>query len=219
MEHFSNSDAIAVAKAEMNVWGLTDLGWIFKVDNAKRRHGQCSYVEKRLSVTRNRIEHDSKEEVIYTIRHEIAHALHFEEYVADGRREDFFARRWTGRKYVRKVAPHGAGWKRIALKVGVKKPAASSAGNAQRVAIQPWRMVRVNNGTVTDMETGYHRFPKRMSTRYMRTDKRGTLGKLFLVKKAEWIAYCAGRRTVNELSFYQDQNYAPVANGVQGLIV
>ena len=86
------------------------------------------------------------------------------------------------------------------------------------MVIQPWRLVSVVNGVVKDMETGYHRFPKRLSARYMNADKHGTLGKLFLVKKAEWIAYCAGRRTVTQLSFYQNHNHVPVSNEVQGLV-
>jgi hypothetical protein len=217
MSQFSTySDVVALAIAEMNAWGLVQKGWTFKVDNAKSRHGLCNYNAKRLSISRQRVDHDSKEDVVNTIRHEIAHALHYEEYVDAGKREDFFARRWTGRKWVRKVAPHGAEWKRVARKVGVKAPSASSAGNARKVEIQPWRLVLVNNGQVEDLETGYHRFPKRLSSRYMR-GRKNTLGKLFLIKRDEWVAFMNGRKTVEQLSFYQDLRHAPVSNGIKSL--
>jgi hypothetical protein len=219
MNQFSSfADVIAVATAEMNVWGLVDRGWTFKVDKAKSRHGLCSYKNKRLSITQERIKYDSKEDVVNTIRHEIAHALHYEQYVDEGRKEDFFARRFTGRKWVRKVRPHGVEWKRIASKVGVKNPGSRSKGNAQKMEIQPWRLVFVNNGEVEDLETGFHRFPKNLSKRYMR-GRMECLGKLFLVKKAEWIAFINGKKTVEQLSFYQDLNTAPVSNGVSGLSI
>lgn len=219
MEQFTHAEARAVALAEMTKWGLIDRGWKFLIDNAKTRHGQCSYTEKRISLTRNRIDHDSKEQVVYTIRHEIAHALHLYVYVDAGRREDFYARRWTGRKWVRKVAPHGVEWKGIARKVGVKKPASSSAGNARKNVIQKWRVVLVKNGTVTDTDSGYHRFPKRMSARYYRGRKSETLGNLFLVRGSQWKSYLDGRLSVARMSFYQDLQTAPVSNGIAGLII
>ena len=218
MEHYSYAEAIAVANSKMDTLGLIDAGWKFKVDSAARRHGKCSFSDRVLSVTRNRIDHDSKEDVVNTILHEIAHALHFEEYNNAGRGAEFFARRWTGRKWVRKIAPHGREWKRIAQSIGLKRPEASTKGNAQQNIIQPWRVVRVNNGVVSDTGTGFHRFPKRLSARFLHSDKRGTLGKLFLVKKAEWVAYCAGTLTANQITFYQDQRCAPVSHGVRGMV-
>lgn len=224
MEHFTPSDLIAIAKAEMTQWGLTQRGWKFKVDSAMSRHGKCDYSNSTLSVTRQRITHDSKEEVIYTLRHEIAHALHYEEYVDAGKEHEFFKRvlkynRRMQPSLHRVVKPHGAEWKRIARKVGVKEPKHASKGNARKAIMDKWRVVIVNNGSVTDGEGGYQRFPKRMSSRYMKGRKRATLGKLFLVKGSEWKAYLDGKRTVNQLSFYQDSNYAPVSQGVAGLIV
>lgn len=217
MEQFSSiSDAIAVANAEMQKWGLDSDGWKFKVDNAKRRHGLCSYAHKCLSISRDRIVHDSKEQVISTIRHEIAHALHYEEYAKVGKRAEFFMKKYVRGRWVRKIAPHGREWKRIAAKVGVENPSASSAGNADKAEIQPWRVVLVENGSIKDMEFGYHRFPKQLSNRYMR-NRKNTLGKLFLIKRDEWIAYLNGRMTINDLSFYQDSNYAPVSNGIRSL--
>lgn len=217
----SVSDVIAIAHAEMDAWGLIDTGWTFEIDTRKRSHGYCSYSDrygrntKVVSLSRYHIEHDSKEHVVSTIRHEIAHALHYEEYVQAGREDEFFARRFTGRKWVRKVAPHGAAWKRIARKVGVEAPSASSASNIAKNEIQPWRLVSINNcGDIEDLENGYHRFPKQLSTRYMRGRKHDTLGKMFLVKKAQWVAYINGRLNDSQLSFYQDNRNVPYSKGM-----
>lgn len=49
--------------------------WSFVYDNAKRRAGQCSYVEKEISLSRSLTEICSEDEVLSTILHEIAHAL------------------------------------------------------------------------------------------------------------------------------------------------
>lgn len=140
-------------------------------------------------------------------------------YVDANREEDFFARKWTGKKWVRKVKPHGKEWKRIAITVGVKEPKAASDGNARKIIVKKWRVVIVNNsGTIDDTECGYDRFPKKMSARYMRGRKRETLGKLFLVKGEQWKEYVAGRLPLSSMSFYQDLHAVPVSHGIKGLI-
>jgi hypothetical protein len=220
MEQFTRQETRSVALAEMSKWGLLDRGWKFGIDRATTRNGQCSYSELKLTLTAQRVDHDSKEDVVSTIRHEIAHALHWIEYVDSGREADFFTKRWTGRCWKRIVPPHGAEWKRIAAKVGVENPKYASKSNAPRKTKNyKWSVVLVNGGIVKDLEIGLCRFPKRgMSGKSVR-GHRGSRGKLFLVKATDWSAHLAGRKLISDLAFYQDYNYAPVSNGIAGLLV
>ena len=55
--------------------GLLDLGWHFKMDNAKRRFGVCRYRTKVISISLPLTTLNSEEQVTDTILHEIAHAL------------------------------------------------------------------------------------------------------------------------------------------------
>jgi predicted SprT family Zn-dependent metalloprotease len=50
-------------------------GWTFKFDHSKRRFGRCSYGRKLISLSRPLTLLNSKEKVLDTILHEIAHAL------------------------------------------------------------------------------------------------------------------------------------------------
>lgn len=90
---------VAIAQKEMEKWGLPALGWRFAFDNAKRRLGMCDYKTKTISLSRHmvRLNFDTNlDEIIDTIRHEIAHAL-------------------AGFK-----AGHGSDWKGYAVLVGAK---------------------------------------------------------------------------------------------------
>jgi hypothetical protein len=205
MEQFSNkAHVLIIAQAEMTKWGLDMKGWKFKIDNATSRHGCCDYKALTLSVSSNRITYDSKEDVVNTIRHEIAHALHYEEYNAAGLIYDFFRRNHNGRRIVR---PHGREWKTIARRVGVSDPKSASAGNARKERVMNWRMVIVHaNKTVEDGNHGCTRFLKHMSRRYMTGRKNSTIGKLFLVNGTDWKAVQDGTLCVNDLKFYQQQD-------------
>lgn len=55
--------------------GLLDLGWHFKMDNAKRRFGVCKFRSKTISISIPLTRLNSEEQVTDTILHEIAHAL------------------------------------------------------------------------------------------------------------------------------------------------
>lgn len=213
MEQFSHTETRAIAHAEMSKWGLIDRGWKFVIDHAKSRNGQCSYKDKHISLTTGRIDHDSKEDVVHTIRHEIAHVLHYFEYVDAGRKSEFFARKrqYTRRmqvRLVRIVKPHGEEWKRIARKVGVDKPSYASKSNAPVSTEQKWRVVIVTSSDVQDAGYGRSRFVKQMSCRAIR-GQRNTKGKLHLVNGRDWTAYTLGRKTLGQLAFYQDCPYRP----------
>ena len=201
-EFSSHSDVHAIAIAEMKKWGLISLGWNFAIDTGSR-NGCCNTRTKMLTVTRDRVEYDDKDAVINTIRHEIAHALHYEQYVYAGREGEFYARSLRGRRWVRNVPPHGAEWKRIARKVGVSNPKSASKSNATSQRVTKWRLVIVTNGKIEDAEQGFQRFPKSLSRRYLRGQKNRTLGNLFVVKTTEWNKYLNG--DIREPVLYQDR--------------
>lgn len=58
--------------------GLTELGWRFAFDHAKRRAGRCQYSTKTISLSKHYVALNvatNPEDVLDTILHEIAHAL------------------------------------------------------------------------------------------------------------------------------------------------
>lgn len=55
--------------------GLIAEGWRFRMDDARRRFGCCRYDKKLITVSRHLAALNSRDEVINTIRHEIAHAI------------------------------------------------------------------------------------------------------------------------------------------------
>ena len=71
------------ANKKMKQHGLTDQGWVFELDNSKRRMGVCKYTKKVIGLSKNLCVHATDEKVVDTILHEIAHAL-----VGDGHGHD-----------------------------------------------------------------------------------------------------------------------------------
>ena len=65
--------AIDLATELMNAHGLA--GWRIKLDNARRRAGQCDYANKTISLSRLYVRHADIDHIRDTILHEIAHAL------------------------------------------------------------------------------------------------------------------------------------------------
>lgn len=68
-------EANKIGKELMNKHGLTDLGWKFGMDTAKRRFGVCKYRTKSISISIALTRLNPVEQVTDTILHEIAHAL------------------------------------------------------------------------------------------------------------------------------------------------
>jgi hypothetical protein len=60
---------------------LQDLGWRFRYDNAKKRLGRCFYFKKLITLSTNLVLLNDSDnwQIDDTIRHEIAHAIDFEE--------------------------------------------------------------------------------------------------------------------------------------------
>jgi predicted SprT family Zn-dependent metalloprotease len=67
------AEAAAVAQQLMDIHGLR--GWRFKFDNAKRRFGCCNYRTQTISLSRYVTELNSRDDVIDTVLHDVAHAL------------------------------------------------------------------------------------------------------------------------------------------------
>lgn len=67
--------ALEKMRALLTEHRLTEQGWTVGLDRAKRRLGKCSYSQKRVSLSINHIRFGTDEEVMNTIRHEVAHAI------------------------------------------------------------------------------------------------------------------------------------------------
>lgn len=68
-------EAEVLIQQEMTKHTMHFLGWRFEWDNAKRQFGQCRFGEKIIRMSRVLTELNSREDVLDTILHEIAHAL------------------------------------------------------------------------------------------------------------------------------------------------
>ena len=91
-------DVPHIAQYLLKQHGLSQQGWTFRWDHAKRRAGRCSYSRKTITLSRHFAElnvTDRLGEIIDTILHEIAHAL----------------APWHG---------HDDEWKSVCLKVGAR---------------------------------------------------------------------------------------------------
>ena len=80
MSNLYNSEVRSMARDEMDKWGLREIGWKFEINSTIRKLGYCSYQKQTLYVSSHHIKHDTEEEILDTIRHEIAHALHYQHY-------------------------------------------------------------------------------------------------------------------------------------------
>ena len=96
-----------LAHEEMEKWGLIKLGWSFKYNNRKRALGVCKFRTKSIQISRDLVRLNEHDEILDTIRHEIAHAL------AGG------------------AAGHGPVWKAWAVKVGARPVATADLDQAK----------------------------------------------------------------------------------------
>lgn len=67
-------EAAQLINAELDKHGLREQGWSFEFNNRKRSNGLCNYRNKTIQLSRHFLNRED-EEVLNTIRHEIAHAL------------------------------------------------------------------------------------------------------------------------------------------------
>jgi len=67
------SEALKLARQLLNEYGLENVE--VKLDNAKRRHGQCRHLQKQMSLSRYFINLNEEPQIRNTVLHEIAHFL------------------------------------------------------------------------------------------------------------------------------------------------
>ena len=142
--------------------GLDD--WNFRWDKARRRLGSCNCTKKTISlsayfVALNPEKHD---EILDTIRHELAHALAWKEKKARG---------------------HGKVWKEYCSKLGAKPQSKAPEGAFKNA---PYKYVLRLQGS-NQIIAGYYRRPAfaRNIRKLMLKGQPETLGKLELVRVVE----------------------------------
>lgn len=71
----TSTEALVQTTLLLREHGLEAKGWTVRFDNAKRRAGQCDYLNREISLSRPLMAHRSYDDTVQTITHEIAHAL------------------------------------------------------------------------------------------------------------------------------------------------
>jgi hypothetical protein len=206
MSRFTLSQAKAICEAEMDKYGLLVKGWKFSTDNSKGRHGWMSSKNKVVGLSLSSIKHNDDAEIVDTMRHEIAHALHYEWCVDNGIEYHGYTLKYTRRGKMqrsRNIKPHGREWKRFAAMTGCNGKA-TSKGRAP-ADLTNWRAVVVKNGTVEDTGTGCQRFLVRVKNRYV-SGRKDMMGFMYLVNGSHWLNVTTGKRDVNSLTFYQEKH-------------
>jgi predicted SprT family Zn-dependent metalloprotease len=195
MIHLTESQFKSIAKAEMVKWGLGD--WNFKMDNSCTRLGYCDFNKKIICVSRKHMESDEPAHVIDTIRHEIAHGVH---YLRRG--DDLKKRDWKNGRWVRRIKPHGREWKAIAREVGCT-PKATAKSNARSTSSAAYYMVAVVNDKIEELRP-YLRKPSMSLKGRLLRGRKSTLDKLFFVDGGDFDRYKKGLIGADSLTFYQE---------------
>lgn len=99
-------EATNIANTLLRVHGLTAKGWQFEIHHSSKRVcGKCIFraypPKKKVVLYRTYLKHNPDDQIINTIKHEIAHALAYE-------------------KYGRAGGGHGAAWREMCAVVGIK---------------------------------------------------------------------------------------------------
>jgi predicted SprT family Zn-dependent metalloprotease len=146
------------ARKQMNLHGLNK--WTFVWDTrAVRRYGQCRYHKKEIGITKKLANINTFEESQDVVLHEIAHAL-------------------VGRGH-----GHNEVWRNKCIEIGAKPEQyyqPEDRGGTVKQLKAKYLLVNKNTGEVYKK---YWRKPKAKdwSTRWMRGNKSGTLGKLKVI--------------------------------------
>lgn len=140
--------------------GLTQEGWTFAFDNAKRRLGVCNYTNRQIGLSRYLVVLNEEAQVRETILHEIAHAL-------------------SMIRYGRKAAGHGPLWKKVCEEIGAK-PERCCASDEVTMPRGSYILRHIETGEVF---REYYQKPKRdLSRTWIRGRKEETYGKLEVIQ-------------------------------------
>lgn len=150
--------ADAKTLAELYIEQHLDSSWTFLWNDRETAFGMCSYRDKTIQLSSKLVKFESEDSVEQTILHEIAHAL------TPG----------TG---------HGAMWKAVARRLGVRKPGSSKVAADRKPEDENYLWACVFGD---ELVKGYYRKPNRntianMKTMWIRGRKAETQGKLELV--------------------------------------
>ena len=138
---------------------LNDFGWEFDFNNRKSCVGLCNYVKKTIYLSKPFALINTIEMSRQTIKHEIAHALHF----GDG---------------------HGRQWKATYIALGGNGKVVASVGVDTNMIDFKYVVVDSTTNTIID---GYHRKPKKdFSQCFLIGRKVVTIGKLKIMLAHEY---------------------------------
>lgn len=176
-------DLRKLAREQFDKHGLTSKGWVFDINDGKRRLGVCFYRTKRIEIASYYALHNSDTEVTDTLMHEIAHAL-------------------VGPGY-----GHGAVWRVKARELGAT-PKACNNNPDIITPIGPWQ----SRCTRCDILLSLHRRPKTLDGWICKKCriKFPTIqyvggGQILLAKataiQKKWVAVCGGCAKVFEKPF------------------
>lgn len=141
------------ARFEMYKWGLHDWDFAFN-GRCKRILGRCFFFKQKIELSSAYVLLNTDEEVLDTIRHEIAHALAFLHDKEHG---------------------HGRKWREWCIKTGAN-PSRTASGVV--MPKKKWQCCFVYKGVVVE-RTGWLSYRKSdISRRYIRGRKEETLGRL-----------------------------------------
>lgn len=155
---------------EMSKWELIQRGWTFKWDRTKTVFGRCFYQKRVISLSAYLVHRNIEEQVLDTVRHEIAHALS------------------VIRHGLRNGRGHGYLWQRICMEVGAKPIRCYSN---EDVSTPEYRYI-LRHSQTGQVFHGYHKLPKNgnrpevVRTWFIRDQKEATKGFLEVVTNPNW---------------------------------
>ena len=103
-------DVQQLATGLLREHNLSQKGWTFEFDNAKRRFGVCKYRSKVIGLSKPLAEANDYVEVVDTLLHEIAHAI------------------------AGYAAGHGPEWKKVCVRIGAKPQRCYSSEDVTTIA-------------------------------------------------------------------------------------
>lgn len=151
-------DAQKLARELMSKHGLTlEKGWEFKWDDSVKRYGSCSVSKKEITLSARLVAHNSQENTLDTILHEIAHAL------------DYIENKQWG---------HGPTWKAMCRRIGAKPNAKFSFNDVNPVTGR-FQLINKDTKEIYQIYNVMPKFPKGIWNYIWKNDK-STFGKLQL---------------------------------------
>ncbi|MGB2453995.1 MAG: SprT-like domain-containing protein [Akkermansiaceae bacterium] len=147
-------EAFNLLQEEMGAHGLIDLGWIGKMDSAKKRFGLCNMGSREISLSGPLTILNTDDEVRDTILHEIAHALAWELH--------------------KENCGHDERWKAICGHIGARPDRTYDEDVVQPDF--PWALYHVETGEI--FATYQHKPSSDPSQMWWRGRKEETYGKL-----------------------------------------